>query len=66
MRQMPYNLTFNSNLISKTNKHKYNQTLKLRTGQQWPEGRREEISGEKGEGFVGTIIEDTWTITGRG
>ena len=24
----------------------------------------EEISGEKGEGFVGTIIKDTWTITG--
>ena len=24
----------------------------------------EGISGEKGEGFVGTIIMDTWTITG--
>ena len=23
----------------------------------------EGISGEKGEGFAGTIIEDTWTIT---
>ena len=29
--------------------------------------RREEgISGEKGEGFVGTIIKDTWTIMGGG
>ena len=28
--------------------------------------REEGISGEKGEGFVGTIIEDTWTITGVG
>ena len=24
------------------------------------------ISGEKGEGFVGTIIKDTWTIMGGG
>ena len=24
--------------------------------------RGEGISGEKGEGFVGTIIKDTWTI----
>ena len=24
----------------------------------------EGISGEKGEGFVGTIIKDTWTMTG--
>ena len=23
----------------------------------------EGISGEKGEGFVGTIIKDTWTVT---
>ena len=29
-------------------------------------GRREGISGEKGEGFVGTIIKGTWTITGGG
>ena len=27
---------------------------------------REGIVGEKGEGFAGTIIKDTWTITGRG
>ena len=33
---------------------------------QCPEGRGEGISGEKGEGFVGTIIKDTWTITGGG
>ena len=26
--------------------------------------RGEGISGEKGKGFVGTIIKDTWTITG--
>ena len=26
--------------------------------------RGEGVSGEKGEGFVGTIIKDTWTITG--
>ena len=26
----------------------------------------EGISGEKGEGFVGTIIKDTWTIMGGG
>ena len=26
----------------------------------------EGISGEKGEGFVGTIIKDTWTIMGVG
>ena len=26
-------------------------------------GERKRISGEKGEGFVGTIIKDTWTIT---
>ena len=25
--------------------------------------RGEGISGEKGEGFAGTIIKDTWTIT---
>ena len=35
----------------------------MRKGQQWAEGRGEEISGEKGEGFVGTIIKDTWIIT---
>ena len=29
-------------------------------------GEGEGISGEKGEGFVGTIIKDTWTITGGG
>ena len=29
-------------------------------------GEREGISGEKGEGFVGAIIKDTWTITGGG
>ena len=29
-------------------------------------GREEGISGGKGEGFVGTIIKDTWTITGWG
>ena len=28
--------------------------------------RGEGISGEKGEQFVGTIIKDTWTITGHG
>ena len=26
--------------------------------------RGEGISGKKGEGFVGTIIKDTWTILG--
>ena len=32
-RQIPYDLTFNRNLINKTNKQrKYNQRLKLRTG----------------------------------
>ena len=31
-----------------------------------PRGERGGISGEKGEGFVGTIIKDTWTITGGG
>ena len=29
-------------------------------------GEREGISGEKGEGFVGTSIKDTWTIMGVG
>ena len=29
-----------------------------------PEGRGEGTSGERGEGFVGTIIKDTWTVTG--
>ena len=29
-------------------------------------GGREGISGENGEGFVGTIIKDTWTTTGVG
>ena len=28
--------------------------------------RGEGVSGEKGEGFVGTIIKDTWTIMGWG
>ena len=28
--------------------------------------RGERISGEKGEGFVGTIMKDTWTITKGG
>ena len=28
--------------------------------------RGEGISGEKGEGFAGTIVKDTWTITGGG
>ena len=28
--------------------------------------RGERISGGKGEGFVGTIIKDTWTVTGEG
>ena len=66
-RQIPYDLTFNRNLINKTNKQrKYNQRLKLRIGWQWPEGRGEGISGGKGEGFAGTIIKDTWTITGGG
>ena len=36
----------------------------MRTGQQLPEGKGEGISGEKGEVFVGTIIQDTWTIMG--
>ena len=27
--------------------------------------RGEGISGKKGEGFVGTIIKDTWTIMGE-
>ena len=27
---------------------------------------REGIMGEKGEGFTGTIIKDTWTITKGG
>ena len=30
---------------------------------QWPVGRGERISGETGEGFAGTIIKNTWTIT---
>ena len=38
----------------------------MRTGRQWPEGRGEGISEEKGEGFVETIIKDTWTVTERG
>ena len=38
----------------------------MRKGQQQPEGRGEGISGEKGEGFVGTIIKDTLTVTGGG
>ena len=64
-KEIPYDLTFNRNLINKTNKQaKYNQTLKLRTGLQLPEGRGEGILGEKGEGFVGTIIKDTWIIMG--
>ena len=31
-----------------------------------PVGRGEGISGEKGEGFVGAITKDMWTITGVG
>ena len=38
----------------------------MRTGWQWPEKRGEGITGEKGEGFAGTIIKDTWTITQGG
>ena len=30
------------------------------------EGREEGIMGKKGEGFTGTIIKDTWTITRGG
>ena len=37
--------------------------MKLRTGWQWPEGRGEGITREKGEGFTGTTTKDTWTIT---
>ena len=29
-------------------------------------GERGGDNGEKGEGFTGTIIKDTWTITRRG
>ena len=38
----------------------------MRKGWQRPEGRGEGISGEKGKGFVGTIIKDTWTLMGGG
>ena len=34
--------------------------------QNGPGGRGEGISGEKGEGFIGTILKDTWIITGVG
>ena len=38
----------------------------MRTDWQWPQGRGEGIIGEKGEGFAGTILKDTWTITREG
>ena len=67
-RQIPYDLTFNRNLYSRklTSKQTITKILQLRTGWQRPEGRGERISGEEPKGFVGTIIKDTWTITGVG
>ena len=60
---MPYDLIFNRNLINKTNKQNITKDTEIEN-RLTPEGRGEGISGEKGEGFVGTIIKDTWTITG--
>ena len=63
-RQIPYDLTFNRNLIKKqTSKQNINKDTEIEKRLTVTRGEREGISGEKGEGFVGTIIKDTWTIT---
>ena len=68
--QIPYYLTCRWNLINKTNKQaKYNQrhwNWEQADSDLRGDGRGEGILGEKGEGFVGTIIRDTWTIMGGG
>ena len=51
--QNTFKITFNRKLINKTNK-------------QLTVTRGEGISGEKGEGFAGTIMKDTGTLMGRG
>ena len=38
----------------------------MRIGRHWPAGRGEGLSGGTDEGFVGTIIKDTWTVMGAG
>ena len=62
--QIPYDLTFNRNLINKTNKQaKYNQDTEIENRLTVTRRREEGISGEKGKGFAGAIIKDTWIIT---
>ena len=63
-RQIPYDLTFNRNLMNKqTSKQNITKDTEIekRPTVTTPKGRGEGISGGKGEGFVGTIIKDTWT-----
>ena len=62
-RQIPYDLTFNRNLINETNKQNITKDTEIENRLTVTRGEGEGISGEKGEGFVGTIIKDTWTIT---
>ena len=63
MKYKPYDLTFNRNLINKqTNKQYITRDTEIENRMTVPRG--EGISGEKGEGFAGTIRKDTWTITG--
>ena len=65
-RQIPYDLTFNWNLINKTNKQaKYKQRHwnKEQTDSSQRGGGRGQ-GGEKGEGFSGTI-KDMWTKSRR-
>ena len=65
-RQIPYGLTFNRNLINKTNKQNITKNTEIENRLTVTRGEGEGISGEKGERFVGTIIKDTWTIMGVG
>ena len=68
LKQMPYDLTFDWNLIDKMNKQaKYNQ--RHWNWEQADSDQRGERRGEwggKSEEFTGTIIKDTWTTTREG
>ena len=64
-RQIPYDLTYNRNLMNKTNKcAKQNQTWKQGTDWQWSEAGGGGEGKREGEGSrQGICINDPWTWT---
>ena len=52
--------------VKQTNKQNVTKDTEIENRLTVTRGERKGISGEKGEGFAGTITKDTWTITRGG